>query len=192
MILYNINYFFNIFELCYEIVNFFINLLFADNQFISKRLNILTFATIFLISNITIAVSQSIPVTVRITADNAYVFGFGDQNEITDFRSPGVCNMEAAEIFSASKGVETYNITANLDGYIYIICWADSNTYQGVIAEFTDNINTIRTNPNLPNPNAQWEVFATGIELDPSTTDPEPVSPNFIPRTNNNCPKQIE
>lgn len=110
-------------------------------------------------------------VTVTITSDNAYVFGFGNVNGITDYRSPGVCNLMSAEIYSYASGTETYPITANIGGYIYIIAWSDEQAYQGLIAQFSDGNTTILTSPNLPNPSAKWEVFATGIPLNPLTTD---------------------
>jgi len=111
--------------------------------------------------------SAQTQVTVTITSDNAYVFGFGDHDEITDYHI-GVANCTSGEIYNANIGVETYpNITANIGGYIYILAWSDESGYQGVIAEFTDGNTTILTSPALPNPNVHWEVYATNIDINP-------------------------
>lgn len=105
------------------------------------------------------------PVKVTITSDNAYVFGFGDVDKIIDYRDQdAVCNLQAGQIYN-SYGPETYNISANMDSYIYIAAWSDEHVYQGLIAQFTGGGTTIVTSPNLPNPNVYWEVYATGDNL---------------------------
>jgi|GEM_PF-2827847 hypothetical protein len=107
------------------------------------------------------AVSQS-TVTVNITADNAYVFGFGDANGITQLET-ALENCTAGEIYNCVGGAETYTVNnVNLNSYIYIIAWSDEATYQGVLAQFTDGTDTIFTSSTTP-----WEVFATGIDFDP-------------------------
>ncbi len=127
--------------------------------------------------------------TVTITSDNAYVYGFGDINGIIDYHYPGVANILAHEIYSPNTGTETYTIAGSLTGkYIYIAAWSDELTYQGTIAQFSDGNTTILTSPTLPNPFVHWEVFATGIDLDPQTNDLEPTSPLYTPRRNSNCP----
>ena len=132
-------------------------------------------------------------VNVIITSDNAYVFGFGDVNGIINYYYPGVANILAAEIYSPNSGTETYTIAGSLSGkYIYIGAWSDEKTYQGTIAQFSDGNTTVLTSPTLPNPNIHWEVFATGIDLDPQSNDPEPYQPNYTPRANTNCPTLSE
>jgi photosystem II stability/assembly factor-like uncharacterized protein len=132
-------------------------------------------------------------VNVTITSDNAYVFGFGDINGITNYYYPGVCNYLAHEIYSPNTGTETYTIAGSLSGkYIYIAAWSDELTYQGTIAQFSDGNTTILTSPTLPNPYVHWEVYATGINLNPQSNDPEPIAPAYIPRRNSNCPTLSE
>lgn len=131
--------------------------------------------------------------SVSITSDNAYVFGFGDVNGITTYYAPGVCNILAQEIYSPNTGVENYTIYESLVGkYVYIIAWSDELTFQGTIAQFSDGNLTVLTSPTIPNGYVQWEVFATGINLNPSSNDPEPTPPNYIPRANSNCPSLNE
>lgn len=111
-------------------------------------------------------VSAQDTITVTITSDNAYVFGFGDINGITDYRS-GVVNTEATEIYT-SGGPEIYTINnASLDGYIYIAAWSDSSGYQGLLAQFTDENTIIKTgsNPSSINNDISWEVYATGNRI---------------------------
>jgi len=132
-------------------------------------------------------------VNVTITSDNAYVFGFGDINGITNYYYPGVCNYLAHEIYSPNTGPETYTIAGSLSGkYIYIAAWSDELTYQGTIAQFSDGNTTILTSPTLPNPYVHWEVYATGINLNPQSNDPEPIAPAYIPRRNSNFPTLSE
>ncbi|MCH7964309.1 MAG: hypothetical protein IH852_10285 [Bacteroidetes bacterium] len=129
-------------------------------------------------------------VTVTITSDNAYVYGFGDINGINDYKYPGVCNLSPGEILNANSGTETYTIPANFTGgYIYIAAWSDESAWQGVIAEFTDGNTTVLTSPTLPDPDVNWEVYATGENLYPTTSDQEPSSSNgWEPRGNSNAP----
>ncbi len=124
-------------------------------------------------------------VTVTITADNAYVFGFGDKYKIINYYAPGVCNTSAGEIYNSAGGTESYTITGSVfGGYIYIASWADKSKYQGLIAQFSDGNTTIVTSPNPSNtaPDVRWEVYATGIDLDISSTGTNP------PYGNANCP----
>jgi len=109
--------------------------------------------------------SQS-PVDVTITSDNAYVFGFGDGIAIpTGNLFGGVDNCTPEDIYNCLGGPETYpSIPATLDGYIYIVAWSDGAVWQGTIAEFTNGAMTILTQPGLSTP---WEVFATGIDINP-------------------------
>ena len=116
---------------------------------------------------------HSTTVDVTITSDNAYLFGFGDVYGITPGSLyGGVENCLAADIFSCATGPETYlSIPAALDGYLYIVAWSDEAVYQGTIAQFTDGLKTILTKPGLPTP---WEVFATGIDVDPRCPTGQP------------------
>ena len=130
------------------------------------------------------------PVTVTITSDNAYVYGFGTETEITAYGDPGVANPSRNEIIAANMGTETYTIPASFaGGYIYIAAWSDEDIWQGLIAEFTDGITTVLTSPTQSNPDVNWEVYATGLNLDPNWgTDPMPIATLWTPRRNFNAP----
>jgi hypothetical protein len=117
-------------------------------------------------------------VTVSITVDNGYGFGYGDQNGIyTQQYYGGLDNCTAAEIFGSAcynfvppdgtvpdTGPEIYNITASSSDFIYIVAWSDDAVAQGAVASFTDNDTgtIVTTSPAWP-----WQVFATGINWQP-------------------------
>ena len=86
-------------------------------------------------------------------------------------------------------GTETYTIPASFaGGYIYIAAWSDEDIWQGLIAEFTDGITTVLTSPTQSNPDVNWEVYATGLNLDPNWgTDPMPIATLWTPRRNFNA-----
>lgn len=131
---------------------------------------------------------QAQNVTVTITSDNAYVFGFGTVNGISNYFNPGVANKSAGEIYNSVIGPENYNITGSITGkYIYIAAWSDESTFQGTIAQFSDGNSTILTNPGV-----NWEVYATGVNLDPESNDPVPAPPLYTPRSNSNCPTLLD
>jgi hypothetical protein len=96
--------------------------------------------------------------------DNAYVYGFGNVNEITQW---GVMqyNTSAAAIYhdgTGTDGPEEYFENASLDGYVYIVAWSDKQTYQAAIAVLIKNGVTVKTIPT-----SKWEVYATGINKNP-------------------------
>jgi len=128
------------------------------------------FWTILLLLFLLQPIHSQTTVDITITCDNAYVFGFGDVDEIILPFPTGVENCLAVDIYYHP---ETYtSIPATLDGYIYIVTWSDDRVYQGTIAEFTDGSKTILTQPGLL---TQWEVFATGIDVDPNCPSGDPV-----------------
>ncbi|MFP6575656.1 MAG: hypothetical protein VB912_10920, partial [Pirellulaceae bacterium] len=106
--------------------------------------------------------AQSVTIQkVIITADNAYVFGWGDEF-VLSYLNGNIHNKTAAEIFSSGvPGPETYtNIQLNVPDYLYIAAWSDDKTTQGVLAQFTSNNNTVYTGVG------DWRVFSTGIDKD--------------------------
>jgi len=119
------------------------------------------------------------PVTVIITVDNGYGFGFGDAKGIYDGQYyGGIDNCSALQISyqcyesggsAPDTGPEVYHVDANFDNYIYIVSWSDDHDYQGTVASFTDD-NTGITITTSPNPKWPWEVFATGINQLPNCT----------------------
>lgn len=103
---------------------------------------------------------------VRITADNAYRFGWGSVSSIPAANLfGGVENTSAGAIFNCPlsftqpAGPERYTVNgANLSDYLYIISWSDANTTQGVLGQFQTG-----TNPPLYTGYPGWEVYATGM-----------------------------
>src|SRR5579862_483704 len=109
-------------------------------------------------------------VTVHITADNAYAYGFGTVNGVTSTVT-GIENCSAGEIFNCNGGPETYVIPANVNlaaTYIYIAAWSDDSQTQGVVASFTDGTTTITSGVINGGVGPQWEVYATHEQMDVS------------------------
>lgn len=104
------------------------------------------------------------PVHVVLTADNAYVFGWGDQSQVAHlYGRPGTTS--AGDIFDCpiGKGPEAYDVDgkdAPADAYLYVVAWCDDSTTQGLIGEFLRGQSVLRTG------DAGWEVCATGIYKD--------------------------
>lgn len=114
-------------------------------------------------------------VTAKVTADNLYMLGWGNSGAITNLLpTPPSVNCSAADIFSCGVGgVETYNLTSlTANSYIYLVAWSDDAVSQGIIAEFS------HTGGNTLYTGAGWEVFATGIDYDPSCI-PNPPAPTM-------------
>jgi hypothetical protein len=112
-------------------------------------------------------------VTVIITADNAYGFGYGTSTDMANYFG-GVENFAAADIFSCpiGKGPEQYTVAAkdaSAGAYLYIVSWADRSTTQGVIGQFArQGADAIYTGVG------HWEVCATGKDYDPGSKGPPP------------------
>ena len=109
-------------------------------------------------------------VHVVITADNAYAFGWGDANQVTNLLGRPPTNV-AGDIFNcpvgagpvANVGPEAYDVpAANATGYLYIVTWADDSVTQGVIGEFDRGGSPLYTG------DPAWQVCATGLAYDPS------------------------
>jgi hypothetical protein len=126
-------------------------------------------------------------ISVAITVDNGYAFGFGDVNGINANQFyGGIDNCNAGEVFGGScyvfqppdgtvtdTGPELYylnNVPNFANGYIYIVAWSDDAVYQGAVASFSDNDTgvTVTTSPNSAAP---WQVFATGTNITPNCND---------------------
>jgi hypothetical protein len=110
------------------------------------------------LGSLTLAISSIATATVldvTITADNAYTFGFGDENGIAVGDLYGsVTNTTACEIFCAS-GPEAYQVDSGEHDYVYITAWPDNSSYQGVLANFSSGGEKLSSL-------SAWEVFATG------------------------------
>jgi hypothetical protein len=104
-------------------------------------------------------------VTVVITADNAYGFGYGTATAMVNYFG-GIENTLAGDIFN---GAETYTVpeSDSLAGdYLYIVAWDDSSTTQGVIGQFARAGGaTVYTGDGA------WEVCATGVRHESGSGD---------------------
>jgi hypothetical protein len=117
-------------------------------------------------------------ITGVITADNAYGFGFGDENGIAAGNYfGGIRNLYACDIFNCPTklvtspptladsyqfpgfGPEKYEVSVLPSEYAYLIAWSDNSTTQGIIAGFQLPNGTLLTSD-------AWQVFATGINRD--------------------------
>jgi hypothetical protein len=122
------------------------------------------------------------PVDVMATGDNAYAFGWGDENTVTTYFSNPAATL-AGEIFNcpvggparkgpalasgAIIGPEAYTVPADQappGAYLYLVAWADYSTTQGVIATFTreDGGSVVATGAGA------WQACATGLAYDTS------------------------
>ncbi len=122
------------------------------------------------------------PVDVMATADNAYGFGWGDENTVNTYIANPAATL-AQEIFNCpvggparkgpplaagtSVGPEAYTVPADQappGAYLYLITWADFSTTQGVIATFTreDGGSVVATGAGA------WQACATGLAYDTS------------------------
>ncbi|XXX79591.1 hypothetical protein WMF30_12545 [Sorangium sp. So ce134] len=110
-------------------------------------------------------------VSVIITADNAYGFGYGTGDELLSYFG-GVENVFADEIFDCplGHGPESYTVpaaSANAGHYLYIITYADKLTTQGVLGQFfREGAEPVYTG------NGAWEVCATGEDYDLGSSGP--------------------
>lgn len=108
-------------------------------------------------------------VEVVITADNAYGFGYGSDTSLRNYFG-GINNRLAEDIFNCPTGPETYTVPsadAQVGDTLYIIAWADSATTQGVLAQFSRGGDIVSTG------NGDWNVCATGVRYDSSTSGPD-------------------
>ena len=116
------------------------------------------------------ATNSNVDVSVVITADNAYSFGYGDNNGINTYIQ-GSRAQEAGDIFNCPVGVgpEDYTVPAAEvpDGaYLYIVSWDDLAGTQGVIGQFA------RGGTPLYTGDPSFQVCATGVNLATSQTGP--------------------
>jgi len=111
-------------------------------------------------------------VTVTITVDNSYGLYSGTlASAITSYCSYEE-NCDAADIFSCGPGgcpapidigTEYFSmLIPTTDDYLYIVAYSDEAVTQGVLAKFqaSGNPNALYTGVG------NWEVFATGIDVD--------------------------
>lgn len=111
-------------------------------------------------------------IEVVITADNAYAFGYGSVDQMSNYFG-GVAATLASQIFSCATGPETYIVPAmDTAEYLYIVSYADNATTQGVIGQFR-RVNMDGTYGDVVyTGDMDWEVCATGIDY--GSGDPTP------------------
>jgi hypothetical protein len=121
-------------------------------------------------------------ITARVTVDNAYAFGWGNANSILPINywpqaSTGalaVINTTAGDIYNCVanpppsvpvSGAELYpNLHPTITDYLYVVAFSDLAVQQGAIGSFKDNI----SGQILGSGNANWQVFATGVNTAPN------------------------
>jgi len=130
----------------------------ATNPWLQEKkmgINLTTLISAALLGLTGTAHANPVNVDVTLTVDNVYAIYSGNEMDIYNFHG-SAANTTAGQISIP----ETYNFTINDGDVIYIAAWSDDKTAQGLLAEF--NIDgTILTTAN-----SQWEVMATGIDLD--------------------------
>lgn len=107
-----------------------------------------------------------------ITTDNAFSFGYGDVNTISTFIAGGPAS-GGAEIFDCPVGFGPHAFVvpakdAPASAYVYIVAWADSQTTQGVLAQFKRS-----GGAPLYSGSGSWEVCATGNNIDITGPGPD-------------------
>jgi len=129
-------------------------------------------------------------VHVIITADNAYGFGYGSGSALVDYfegiedggddiflcsaecdNGTPCANAVECDAFGTcngdQSGPETYIVPGNLapsDGFLYVIVWSDEATTQGLIGQFSASDGS---SPTVYTGSPDWQVCATGMDLDP-------------------------
>ena len=122
-----------------------------------KILN-LVFVTIFSCCALAPISAHAVNIEVTVTVDNVYGIYWGTETEAQTFVAAN------NDWYSA----ETYSFDLPSDKYIYVVCYTDDYSYQGFLAQFTNNDEGYGFYSN----DTEWEVAATGIDKD--TNSPQP------------------
>jgi len=110
------------------------------------------------------AIAQTLKATI--TADNAYIFGYGTVAGVTNL-SPDVENTTSAQIFTCGSGPEVYpGVPYVPNGYLYLVAYSDKAVTQGILAQFVSGASTAYTGTSA------WEVYATGVNYNPGSGGP--------------------
>lgn len=113
-------------------------------------------------------------IDVVLTADNAYAFGYGTEDEMLNYFG-GVAAVTAGEIFNCGVGPEQYLVPAeDVAEYLYVVSYADQSTTQGVLGQFRRVSDRPDGTPGavLHTGDEGWEVCATGVDY--NSGDPTP------------------
>lgn len=105
-------------------------------------------------------------VDATVTTDNAYSFGYGPLSGPTSLIG-GVENCTAGQIFNCVGGPETYlGVPSGPGQYLYLVAYSDGSVTQGTLGQFIDGSTVVLTG------NLNWEVYATGQNLNPNCGGP--------------------
>jgi len=115
-------------------------------------------------------------IEVVLTADNAYAFGYGAEDEMTSYFG-GVEAQVACEIFCCSVGPEEYVVPADDAtgaAYLYIIGYADTSVTQGVLGQFrrVSGEEGGGFGAVVYTGDPGWEACATGVDYNPGSGGP--------------------
>ncbi|MFZ6183099.1 hypothetical protein ACOXH8_30480 [Nannocystis pusilla] len=113
-------------------------------------------------------------IEIVITADNAYGFAYGTDDNISMYWG-GIENTTAGQIFNCGEGPEKYVVPyeeADNASFLYVIAWADSSTTQGVLARFRRKDGGGNFGEDVFTGTEGWEVCATGVDYQPGSGGP--------------------
>ena len=114
-------------------------------------------------------------IEVIITADNAYSFAYGTEDNVAKFFG-GVEAVSAGEIFNCDEGPEKYVVPAadaENAGFLYIIAWDDSSVTNGVLARFRRSDDGQGFGEEVFTGTPGWEACATGFKYELGTGGPD-------------------
>jgi hypothetical protein len=114
-------------------------------------------------------------IDVIITADNAYAFAYGTDDNVSQYFG-GEEAMTAGQIFNCGEGPEHYTVpAADADNatYLYVVAWDDSAVTNGVLARFRrmDDGGGFGTDVYTGTPG--WEACATGQQYQIGSGGPD-------------------
>jgi hypothetical protein len=127
----------------------------------------LTTKTLLAIAVLSPAVASA-QVTVTVDADNDYAVYTGNSTAATTFYG-NQYNSLSSQLLVA----QSYNVTLNPSGYIYIAGWSDHSTAQGLLVDIssTSTGNLLLGGGSVGA--GQWQVAATGMTIPANASPPD-------------------
>jgi hypothetical protein len=98
-------------------------------------------------------------VTAVVTADNAYMLGFGPASGPATWQAP-VNNTVSGQIFSCAGGPEVYTLNPGVGDYLYIAANSDKAVTQGVLGRFA-----LAGGQMVVSGVGPWQVLPTGHDV---------------------------
>lgn len=123
------------------------------------RMHISSMAVVVLAALAPLPSAAVAQVRATVTADNAYMLGYGPASGPATWQAP-VNNTATAEIFNCNGGPEVYTLNPGVADYVYIAANSDKATTQGVIARLALNGGRV-----VVSGGAGWQVLATGNDV---------------------------